>query len=387
MSGDLRIPAVVVRGGTSRAVLFHGSDLSRFGAAERDAVILAALGSPDPLGREIDGLGGGSSSTSKAALISPSAHPEADVDFNFAQVDMTRPIVDWSGTCGNISAAVGPFAIDEGMVPASEPVTEVRILAVNTGKRLTARVPVEAGRAASEGGFVIDGVPGTGARIELEYIDPAGSLGRGALPTGTRIDELDIGGGGRMEVSMVDVAIPTVFVRASDVGADASAGAGELDGQTGLRGLLERVRCAAAVRLGLCEEAGDAPMAVPKVTVIGPPPGEGDLGNGGVDLLARAVSMGSFHRTCPASVAMATAVAARIGGTLVAEAAGHGDGPVRIGHSAGVMPVACTVTAEGGSWLVPSVTTYRTARRIMEGTVLVPPSRLAWPRPEGSGQA
>ena len=385
MTADLRIPAVFVRGGTSRAVLFHGRDLAGFGADERDAVILTALGSPDPNRREVDGLGGGTSSLSKAAAISPSNLPDVDVEFEFAQVDVERPFVDWSGTCGNISSAVGPFAIDEGLVTAIEPVTEVRVLAVNTGKRFVARVPVGGGRSASEGEFAIDGVPGTGARIELEYIDPAGSLGGGTLPTGISRECVDLPSGGNLVVSIVDVAIPSVFVRASDVGADPCATAAELDGEAGLRRRLEEVRCIGAVRLGLCETPEEAHVrlrAVPKIALIAPPAhyetSDGRrMASADVDILARAVSMERFHRTYPTSVSMATAVAARIGGTLVEEAAiGAAPGPVRIGHPAGVMRIDCSVESEGERWRVPSVTTYRTARRIMEGNVLVPLSRL-----------
>lgn len=385
MTADLRIPAVFVRGGTSRAVLFHGRDLAGFGAAERDAVILTALGSPDPNGREIDGLGGGTSSLSKAAIISPSDLPDVDVEFEFAQVDVERPFVDWSGTCGNISSAVGPFAIDEGLVSAMEPVTEVRVLAVNSDRRFIARVPVRSGRSVSEGEFAIDGVPGTGARIDLEYIDPAGSQGGGALPTGASRECVDLPSGRSLAISIVDVAIPSVFVRASDVGADPRATAAELDDETGLGRCLEEVRCMGAVRMGLCEtpeEAHSRLRAVPKVVLIAPPAryetSDGRrMAAADMDILARAVSMERFHRTYPASVSMATAVAARIDGTLVSEAAmGAVPGPLRIGHPAGVMQIDCTVEPDGERWRVPTVTTYRTARRIMEGNVLIPPSRL-----------
>ena len=385
MTADLRIPAVFVRGGTSRAVLFHGRDLAGFGAAERDAVILTALGSPDPNGREVDGLGGGTSSLSKAAIISPSNLPGVDVEFEFAQVDVERPFVDWSGTCGNISSAVGPFSIDEGLVNAVEPVTEVRVLAVNSDKHFVARVPVRSGRSVSEGEFAIDGVPGTGARIDLEYIDPAGSQGGGALPTGTARECVDLPSGRNLAISIVDVAVPSVFVRASDVGADPRATAAELDDGPGLRGCLEEVRCMGAVRMGLCETPEEAHVrlrAIPKVALVAPP-ARYETSDGrrvaaaDMDILARAVSMERFHRTYPTSVSMATAVAARIDGTLVSEAAmGAGPGPVRIGHPAGVMQIDCTVEPDGERWRVPTVTTYRTARRIMEGNVLIPPSRL-----------
>ena len=397
MATDVKIPAVFVRGGTSRAVLFHARDLAGFDAGQRDAIILTAHGSPDPNGRQVDGLGGGISSLSKAAVIAPSGLQDVDVEFDFAQVDVERPLVDWSGTCGNISSAVGPFAIDEGLVPAVAPMTEVRVLAVNTGKRFVAHVPVVDGKAVSGGDFVIDGVPGSGARIELEYLDPAGSLGRGVLPTGVAQERLSLASGGHTTVSIVDVAIPTVFVLAADIGGDVTASAAALDADARLQRLLEEIRCTAAVKLGLCstlEDAHERQRAMPKIAMVGPPAAY-EAGDGrrieanGIDLLARAISMERTHRTYPGSVSMATAVAMQVPGTVVFEAAqsGHdGDrqtgepGPVRIGHPAGVIPVDAKVQADvrtdGADWRVPSVTTYRTARRIMEGHVLVPKNRL-----------
>lgn len=388
MTADLKVPAVFVRGGTSRAALFHARDLTEFDPRQRDLVILTALGSPDPDRRQVDGLGGGISSLSKAAVVSPSERSDVDVEFDFAQVDVERPLVDWSGTCGNISSAVGPFAIDEGLVPGVEPITRVRVLAFNTGKRFVAHVPVLSGRALSDGDFVIDGVPGSGARIELQYLDPAGSLGRGVLPTGAAQERMALVSGRHTTVSIVDVAIPTVFVRAGDVGGDATATATDLDADTDLQRLLEEIRCSAAVHLGLCsslDEAHERGRAVPKIAMVASP-AHYETGVGrhikptNVDLLARAISMERTHRTYPGSVSMATAVAAHVSGTLVAEAeqgsgAGSGDS-VRIGHPAGVMTVDAEVERDGTDWRVPSVTTYRTARRIMEGHILVPRARL-----------
>jgi 2-methylaconitate cis-trans-isomerase PrpF len=387
VANDLKVPAVFVRGGTSRAVLFHALDLAEFEPNQRDAIILTALGSPDPNRRQVDGLGGGISSLSKAAVISPSEHSDLDVEFDFAQVDVERPLVDWSGTCGNISSAVGPFAIDEGLVDAVEPITQVRVLAVNTGKRFVARVPVREGRTLSDGDFVIDGVPGSGARIELQYLEPAGSLGRGVLPTGDAQERMALVSGRHTTVSIVDVVIPTVFVRAGDVGADPTATATELDADPKLQRLLEEIRCSAAVHLGLCSTLDDAherQRAMPKIAMVAPP-AHYETGDGqhvdptDMDLLARAISMERTHRTYPGSVSMATAVAAQVPGTVVSEAVEvnqNGVGTVRIGHPAGVMTVDADVRADGAGWRVPSVTTYRTARRIMEGHVLVPQSKV-----------
>ena len=378
MTVDLRIPAVFVRGGTSRAVLFHGRDLAGFDSATRDAVILAALGSPDPHGRQVDGMGGGTSSLSKAAIISPSDRSDADIDFEFAQVDVTHPVVDWSGTCGNISAAVGPFAIDEGLVPRTEPETKVRVAAAPSGGRFIASVPVGEGASASDGTYSIAGVPGVGPRIALEFLEPAGSLGRGPLPGGATSDYLKLPSGRDIEVSIVDVALPTVFVAADVIGLDPTAGAAELDADAALLSQLGEIRSAAAAALGM---AVPAPLAVPKIAAVAPPRAFASSDQrfhsaSDVDVLGRCVSMGRFHRTYPMSVAMSTAVAARIPGTIVARAAGESDGPVRIGHPAGVMTVECSIGQSGGDWHMRSVTTYRTARRIMEGHVLVPHSRL-----------
>ena len=370
-----------MRGGTSRAVVFRRDALAGYDDGTRDRIILAALGSPDPHGRQIDGLGGGISSLSKVAIIGPSDDSNLDVNFTFGQVDVRRPVIDWSGTCGNISAAVGPFAIAEGLVKAEEPVTVVRVLATNIGRLFVAHVPVKAGAVQSEGGYVIDGVPAPGVRITLEFVEPGGSLGRGVLPTGSARQEITIGGGRHVAASIVDVAIPMVYVRAEDVGADPTSSAAELDEDTALQEVLEQIRSEAAVVLGLASRAAEAHVmsqAIPKIAVIAPPaPYETSDGRRvserDVDLLARAISMGRAHRTFPGSSSMATAVAAVIDGTLVNEAARPQDSErLRIGHPAGVMEVGAAVERDGGDWHVPSVTTYRTARRIMDGWVSVP---------------
>src|SRR5581483_9577546 len=215
----VRLPAVFVRGGTSKALLLHERDLAGFDAAQREAIILAALGSPDPYGRQIDGLGGGISSTSKVGIIGGPT-PDGFVTFAFGQVDVERPIVEFRGTCGNISAAIGPFAIDEGLVEAREPLTRVPVLSTTSGQRFVAEVPVQDGRALSEGDYEIDGVPGPGARVGLEFLDPGGSLGRGVLPTGRARDRFVLPNGRAVEVSLVDATNPMVFVAAAALDAD-----------------------------------------------------------------------------------------------------------------------------------------------------------------------
>jgi 2-methylaconitate cis-trans-isomerase PrpF len=377
-----RVPAVFVRGGTSRALLFHHRDLPASRDAW-DAIFLAALGSPDPGGRQLDGLGGGISSLSKVAVVGPPTRPDADVDYTFGQVEVMRAAVDYRGNCGNISSAIGPFAIDEGLMPAREPVTVVRIHNTNTRKLIHAHVPVEAGEAAVCGDFVLDGVPGTGARIALDFLDPGGAVTSRLLPTGHVQDTLEVPGLGALGASLVDATNPMVFVRAKDVGLDGTERPEELDTRPGLPARLEAIRAAAAVRMGLArtpEDAGRTSPAVPKVAVVAPPAGYRTLAGApiephAVDLVARVVSMGKAHRAFALTAAMCLAVAARIPGTVAHEAAAlpGATGDVRIGHPSGVLPVAAAVArGSDGAPVAQTVTVYRTARRLMEGFVLVP---------------
>jgi 2-methylaconitate cis-trans-isomerase PrpF len=381
-----KIPAVFMRGGTSRAVFFREDVMAPYDQVIRDNIVLTALGSPDPDGRQIDGLGGGISSLSKAAIIGRSADPAYDVTFNFAQVDVKKPFVDWSGTCGNMSAAVGPFAIDEGLIPAVEPVTRIHVLATNTGKSYIAHVPVRDGQAEVEGDYLIDGVPGPGARIALEYLKPDGSLGGALLPTGMPRQQIKLADGREVTISIVDAALPMVYVRAADVGADATRLAPELDRDRALQTLLEEIRCQAAVLLGLAQNveiAHERVKAIPKIAMVAPPAVyQSSSGRSmtveHIDLVARAISMENTHRTFPATSSMCTAVAAAVEGTVVHEVSRAATTErLRLGHPAGVMEVGAKVYRRGSDWEVESVTTQRTARRIMEGVILVPQSAMA----------
>lgn len=376
-----KVPAVFMRGGTSRALCFREDDLVDYDGPTRERIILAALGSPDMHGRQVDGLGGGISSLSKVAIIGRSRHADSDVTFTFGQVDVRSPTIDWSNTCGNISAAVGPFAVDEGLVPALEPLTRVRVLATNTGKRYIAQVPVCDGQAEVEGAYTIDGVPAPGACIRLEYLEPGGSLGGGLLPTGRPRQELGLTDGRRVSVSVVDAAIPTIFVRAEEVGADVRRLAPELDGDQSLQTRLEDIRCRGAVLLGLAaspEDAHTKSPAAPKIALVASPAryrtsGGRDIEAGQMDVLARAISMGNTHRTFPATVSMCTAVAAAVDGTVVHQVSQMASaGRLRIGHPAGVVELGAEVKRCGSEWRAERVITQRTARRIMEGSVLVP---------------
>ena len=403
---DRAVPASFWRGGTSRAVLFREDDLGEFRAEQVEAIILAALGSPDPDGRQIDGLGGGISSLSKAAVVGPApAGSAAEVAFRFAQVEVAEPRVDFTGNCGNISAAVAPFAVNEGLVAGSGEVAEVVVLSLNTGQRYRARVPLRDGRYDPSGDFAIAGVPGTGARLRLDYLDPGGSIGRGALPTGRVREEVELPDLGGVAVSIVDVGNPAVFVAAGALGAPGAAAAtpAVLDADESLQNRLERIRCEAAVRIGVAgsvDEARRHRRTVPKVALVGESgayrstSGEAVAATD-VDLLVRLISMGRTHRTVAMTGAMACAAAAAMDGSVVAELAGGSVSMaapeageragtarrVRLGHPAGVLAMEVTAEGAAGVWRVPSLVVDRTAREIMRGTVQVPQAYLdgeAW---------
>ena len=376
-----KVPAVFMRGGTSRAICFKEDDLAAYDQLTRERIILAALGSPDMHGRQVDGLGGGISSLSKVAIIGKSTQSDADVTFTFGQVDVRTSTIDWSSTCGNISSAVGPFAIDEGLVPAVEPITQIRVLATNTGKRYIAQVPVCDGQAEVEGEYTIDGVPAPGACITLEYLEPGGSLGGSVLPTGLAQQEIIVASGRQVTLSLVDAAIPTVFVRAEELAVDARRLAADLDGEGALQELLEEIRCHGAVLLGLAENIESAhthSQGAPKIAMVAPPASYESSGGkcvdvAHIDLLARAISMGNTHRTFPGTVSMCTAVAAAVAGTVVHEVSQAASSEqLRIGHPAGIMEIGAKVKRCGSEWRAESVIAQRTARRIMEGSVLVP---------------
>ncbi|MFN8458249.1 MAG: PrpF domain-containing protein [Anaerolineae bacterium] len=380
MSQQIKIPCTIMRGGTSKALFFHEADLPE-DQPRRDQVLLAAFGSPDP--RQIDGLGGSYSTTSKAAIIGPSQAAGIDVNYTFGQVSITAPLVDYRGNCGNISSAVGPFAIDEGLVAALEPCTCVRILNTNTNKVIEAEVPVAEGCAAIEGDCVISGVPGSGGRVRLGFVDPGGSVTGQLLPTGRALDILTVPGLGEIEASLVDAGNPGVFVRARDAGLLATELPDELDAQPAVLERLERIRSAAAVAMGLVEEAGRATElspAVPKIAIVAPPTSYRQA-NGAtvqaekVDVVARIMSMQRTHRSYAITGAIALAAAAGIPGTVVAEVTGSASGlakQFRLGHPAGTMTLEVVTAQTNGSLQILKVIAERTARRLMDGYVYVP---------------
>ncbi len=377
---------MVMRGGTSRGVFFLQPDLP-VEPALRDRVILAVFGGGDPYGRQVDGLGGATSTTSKVVIVGPPSVPDADVDYTFGQVSVTEPLVDYGGTCGNLTAAVGPFAMEEGLVRGTDPVTTVRIWQTNTRKRIHAHVPTRHALPEVEGDYAIDGVPGTGARIALDFLDPAGSVTGRLLPTGQASEVLDVPGVGRVTVSLVDAVNPVVFVRPEEFGLQGTEGPEEVDGNPDLLRRLELVRAHAAVRMGIVpspEEATRRSPGIPKLAWVGPPTAYRSLRGAlvaaeDVDLVARILSMGKLHRAYALSGAACTAVAAQVEGTVVHEAlrGAPEEGRLRLGHPSGVLEVGASVAWRDGAWQVQKVTTYRTARRLMEGYALVPWS--VWP--------
>jgi hypothetical protein len=376
-----RIPTVLMRGGTSKGLFFHEKHLPA-DPAVRDRVILAAYGSPDPNRRQIDGVGGALSVTSKVAIIGPSPSPDYDVVYHFGQVSIDRPIVDHKGNCGNMSSAVGPFAVDEGLVPAVAPVTRVRIHQKNTDKLILAEVPVKDGRFDEVGRYTIDGVPGSGSRILLRFVDPAGAVTGKLFPTGRRRDRLDLAGLGTVEVTCIDAANPFVFVRAEALGLKGTE-AEAIERQTEITSMLEAIRCRAAVELGITSTEAEATrrsQAVPKVAFVAPPQAY-PASNGRVieaheaDLLARMMSMGTLHRTYAVSGAVATAGAAMIPGTVVYDLLSPNarrQDLLRIGHPGGIIEVGAVIETRSDTCVYKEAVLGRTARRLMEGNVLVP---------------
>jgi 2-methylaconitate cis-trans-isomerase PrpF len=376
-----RIPAVLMRGGTSKGLFFHDNHLPSDPAA-RERIILAAFGSPDPNRRQIDGIGGGVSTTSKAAIISPSAAPEYDVVYNFAQVSIDRPIVDLKSNCGNISSAVGPFAVDEGLVKAVAPITRVRIHQLNTDKLITAEVPVQNGRFDEAGDYAIAGVPGTHSKITLRFADPGGALTGKLFPTGNRQDTISIPQHGKIAITIIDAANPVALVRAVDVGLTGIE-IDEVDASGPIKQTLEAIRCRAAVLIGLAaseEEATRRSQAVPKVGFVSAPQpytstGGRTIAAGEVDIVGRIMSMGTLHRSYAVSGGIATAGAATIPGTVVYDlmpAAARRRELLHIGHPGGIIDVGAVIEIDGDRCIYREAVIGRSARRLMEGYVLVP---------------
>jgi 2-methylaconitate cis-trans-isomerase PrpF len=371
----------VLRGGTSRGVFFSAEDLpTDRGTVEK--ILLNVIGSPDM--RQVDGLGGGTSQTSKAAIVGPSNRANTDVEFTFAQLGIGQPVVDWGGNCGNLSSAVGPFAINRGMLKANGHQAAVRIHNTNTDKMIVAHVPLQSGRAAVGGDFAIPGVPGGGALIRLEFQDPAGSLTKRLLPTGRVRDIIELSDGRRLTASIVDAGNPVVFIRAEELGLKGFELPLEIEVADDVRTALEESRAIVAMWLGLVRnprEASRISPGLPKVGFVAPPAdyitvtGQ-RVAAGEMDLLGRLMSMQTPHSSYMVTGAICAAAAACITGTVVHETVGHTlerpSGRVRIGHPSGVLEAQVAASGSRDQPNIESVTIDRTARHIIDGIVYVP---------------
>jgi 2-methylaconitate cis-trans-isomerase PrpF len=374
------IPAVFMRGGTSKAIMFHARDLPEDRAAW-DSLFTAAMGSPDPYGRQLDGMGGGVSSVSKVCVLAPSAREDADIDYTFAQVQVRERAVDYKGNCGNMSSAVGPFAVDEGLIRAGGDTATVRIFNTNTKKIIRATFPLDGDRARYDGDLVIPGVAGTGAPVRLDFVEPGAAATGKLLPSGKTMDRLDVPGFGAIDASLVDAANPAVFVRAGDIGLTGTELPEQLEADPKIMRLLDEIRVQGSARMGIAPdaEAARAISAVPFMAFVSPPQDAPTLTGetiqaAGVDLTVRVVSSGQPHRALPVTISLCTAVAARITGTVVAEALSGAAGTksLRLGMPSGVLTVDADVMSEGGVWRARAGSFYRTARRLFDGRVWVP---------------
>jgi 2-methylaconitate cis-trans-isomerase PrpF len=377
-----RIPAVFMRGGTSKAVIFHARDLPADRSAW-DAIFLQLMGSPDPSMRQLDGMGGGVSSLSKVCIIGPATRPDADVDYTFAQIGIDRATVDYSGNCGNMSGAVGPFAVDEGLVPRPlDGQAVVRIHNTNTGKIIVSRFQMDGDEAAVAGDLTIDGVSGEGAPVRLEFMAPGGAKTGRLLPTGRAVDVLEIPTLGRIPVTMVDAANPCVFVDAAVLGQSGTDLPAGLERNTGLLAKLDAIRLAASVAMGLAPDIATAAtiVSVPKVAMVSRPAPADTLSGrklapGDMDIAVRMISVGQPHRAVPVTGATCLAIATRIPGSVPAQLSGAilQDRAIRIAQPSGVTVVDARVVADpaaSGGFHAEYGAVYRTARRLFEGRVL-----------------
>jgi 2-methylaconitate cis-trans-isomerase PrpF len=382
---QLKIPAVFMRGGTSNAVVLHERDLPR-DRALWDEIFLAAIGSPDPYGRQLDGMGGGISSLSKVCVVGPSSRTDADIDYTFAQVQVKEAKVDYSGNCGNMSSAMGPFAVDEGLVKVSGKEALVRVHNTNTRKIIHAHFSLDDGLSAVDGDLAIPGVSGTGAPVRLEFREPGGATTGKLLPTGNVVDTLDVPGVGKIRASLVDAANATCFLNAADLGLKGTEMPEQLDASTELLDKLARIRIAASIAMGIGKNAVEAAKkkTVPFVGFVSGPQDAQSLSGeaikaGAVDLTGRMISNGQPHRALPLTVSLCMAVAARIEGSIVNQVARlnpNPDADIRIAMPSGVLVVAASVKKVNGKWRAEQGGFYRTQRRMFEGFVLVRASRV-----------
>jgi probable AcnD-accessory protein PrpF len=387
---QIRIPATYFRGGTSKGVFFRLQDLpaaAQVPGKARDALLLRVIGSPDPYGKQTDGMGGATSSTSKTVIIAKSSRPDHDVDYLFGQVSIDSAFVDWSGNCGNLSAAVGPFSIAAGLIgPDRVPkngVAVIRIWQANISKTIIAHVPITDGVVQETGDFELDGVTFPAAEVQLEFMDPAAEEeggGGSMFPTGNVVDELEVPGIGVLKVTMINAGIPTIFLNAEQVGHTGTELQDAINSDPNILAKFETIRAYGAVRMGLIKHIDEAAKRqhTPKVAFVAKPSSYVSssgkpVSAGDIDLLVRALSMGKLHHAMMGTAAVAIGTAAAIPGTLVNLAAGGGArNAVRFGHPSGTLRVGAEATQEGGEWVVKKASMSRSARILMEGWVRVP---------------
>jgi probable AcnD-accessory protein PrpF len=387
---QIKIAATYMRGGTSKGVFFQLQDLpeaAQVPGKARDALLLRVIGSPDPYGKQIDGMGAATSSTSKTVILSKSSRPGHDVDYLFGQVSIDQPFVDWSGNCGNLSAAVGPYAISNGLIDAQrvprDGVAVVRIWQANIGKTIVAHVPVTEGAVQEMGSFELDGVTFPAAEVQLEFMDPAADeegAGGAMFPTGCLIDELEVPGIGTLQATMINAGIPTIFVNAEAIGYTGTELQDAINGDAAALAKFEAIRAHGAVRMGLIANIGEAAgrQHTPKVAFVAKPAAYTASSGKAVaatdiDLLVRALSMGKLHHAMMGTAAVAIGTAAAIPGTLVNLAAGGGErAAVRFGHPSGTLRVGAEARQVDGEWRVTKAVMSRSARVLMEGSVRIP---------------
>jgi probable AcnD-accessory protein PrpF len=387
---QLRIAATYMRGGTSKGVFFKLEDLpteAQVPGPARDRMLMRVIGSPDPYAKHTDGMGGATSSTSKCVIIAKSSVPDHDVDYLYGQIAIEQAFVDWSGNCGNLSSAVGPFAIAHGLVDAArlprDGKATVRIWQKNIGKTIIAHVPMRDGEVQELGDFELDGVTFPAAEIELEFLDPAEDAGEGGgsmFPTGSLVDTLEVPGVGSFEATMINSGIPTVFLNAAALGLKGTELQPDINGDAALLAKFESIRAYAALRMGLIEHLAEAATRqhTPKIAFVAPPQAYTTSSGkrieaGDVDVLVRALSMGKLHHAMMATCAVAIATAASVPGTLVNVAAGGGPrDAVRFGHPSGTLRVGAKAEQRDGQWTVTKAIMSRSARVLMEGYVRVP---------------
>ncbi|SOY87538.1 2-methylaconitate cis-trans isomerase PrpF [Cupriavidus taiwanensis] len=387
---QIKIPATYIRGGTSKGVFFRLQDLperAQVAGPARDALLLRVIGSPDPYGKQIDGMGAATSSTSKTVILSKSTRPDHDVDYLFGQVSIDQPFVDWSGNCGNLSAAVGPFAISAGLVdPSRIPqngVAVVRIWQANIGKTIIGHVPMTNGEVQETGDFELDGVTFPAAEVQLEFMDPAAEeegAGGAMFPTGNVVDDLEVPGVGTLKATMINAGIPTIFVNAESIGYTGTELQDAINSDTKALAMFETIRAYGALRMGLIKNVDEAAKRqhTPKVAFVARPAdytasSGKQVAAADVDLLVRALSMGKLHHAMMGTAAVAIGTAAAIPGTLVNLAAGGGErNAVRFGHPSGTLRVGAEAQLVDGEWVVRKAIMSRSARVLMEGWVRVP---------------